>query len=216
MGIITKEMQENMSPRVAYDLLVDGNKRFVSNVTKRRDLLMLASETSTSQYPFAITLSCIDSRTSMELIFDQGIGHIFSARVAGNVVSEDMLGSIEFACKLAGSKLIVVLGHTSCGAIKGACDNTKLGNLTGLLEKIKPAVNAEKTVAKDRDSSNKDFVEKVTNINVSLTVKEILAQSPILKEMIDKGEVGIVGGVHDLATGEVHFHNDTMVLNEMS
>lgn len=213
MGTITKEIQSDMTPKEALDLLVAGNERFVNNDVKKRDLLEQARDTATYQNPVAVTLSCIDSRTSMELIFDQGIGHIFSTRIAGNIVNDDILGSMEFACKLAGSKLIVVLGHSSCGAVKGACDGAELGNLTGLLNKIKPAVEAEKTVEDERNSSNKDFVEKVTSINVVQTVNEILRQSPTLNEMVEKGEVGIIGGVHDLATGKVHFNSETMILN---
>lgn len=149
--------------------------------------------------------SCIDSRTSAELIFDQGLGDIFSIRIAGNVLNEDILGSMEFGCKIAGAKIIVVLGHTKCGAIKGACDNVKMGNLTPLLSKIRKAVDDESTIKENRNSSNVDFVEKVTHINVRKNVQAIIEFSPLLKEMLATGQIGIVGGVHDITTGVVRF-----------
>jgi carbonic anhydrase len=210
MKTLTKEMQESISPALALDLLKKGNERFQNNLKANRNLLQQANETSDGQHPFAIILSCIDSRTSAELIFDQGLGDIFSVRIAGNIVNEDILGSMEFACKVAGAKIIVVLGHTKCGAIKGACDHVELGNLTTLLNKIKPAVNAETTVKNDRTSGNGEFVEKVATLNVNSTVNAIMERSPILKEMIEKGDVGIVGGMHNIATGSVEFYTDSM------
>jgi carbonic anhydrase len=210
MKTLTKEMQAAITPTLALDLLKDGNKRFVGNLKVNRNLLQQANETSDGQHPFAVILSCIDSRTSAELIFDQGIGDIFSIRVAGNIINEDILGSMEFGCKVAGSKIIVVLGHTKCGAVKGACDHVEMGNLTALLTKIRPAVEDEQSTKQNRNSSNSDFVEKVATINVKRTVKSIMERSPILKEMIDKGEIGIVGGTHDISTGEVSFFEDTM------
>lgn len=212
MKTLTKEMQSAISPAQALELLKEGNKRFVNNLKVNRNLLQQANETSDGQHPFAVTLSCIDSRTSAELIFDQGLGDIFSARIAGNIVNEDILGSMEFACKVAGSKIIVVLGHTKCGAIKGACDHVEMGNLTALLSKIQPAVYDEKTVTENRSSSNNEFVEKVSTINVKRTVTAIMERSPILKEMIEKGEIGIVGGTHNIATGEVHFYDDALII----
>lgn len=212
MKTLTKEMQSAISPAKALELLKDGNKRFVSNLKVNRNLLQQANETSDSQHPFAVILSCIDSRTSAELIFDQGLGDIFSARIAGNIVNEDILGSMEFACKVAGSKIIVVLGHTKCGAVKGACDHVEMGNLTALLSKIQPAVYDEKTVTENRSSSNDEFVEKVSSINVKRTVTAIMERSPILKEMIEKGEIAIVGGTHDITTGEVHFYDDASII----
>jgi carbonic anhydrase len=210
MKTLTKEMQAAITPTLALDLLKDGNKRFVGNLKVNRNLLQQANETSDGQHPFAVILSCIDSRTSAELIFDQGLGDIFSIRVAGNILNEDILGSMEFGCKVAGSKIIVVLGHTKCGAVKGACDHVEMGNLTALLTKIRPAVEDEQSTKQNRNSSNSDFVEKVATINVKRTVKSIMERSPILKEMIDKGEIGIVGGTHDISTGEVSFFEDTM------
>jgi len=205
MKTLTKEMQNAISPSMALDLLKEGNKRFVNNLKINRNLLQQANETSDGQHPFAVILSCIDSRTSAELIFDQGLGDVFSVRIAGNIVNEDILGSMEFGCKVAGAKIIVVLGHTKCGAIKGACDNVELGNLTSLISKIKPAVDQETATTDNRTSSNASFVENVAELNVSLSVKNILLKSPIIAEMVKNEEIGIVGAVHDIKTGEVKF-----------
>jgi len=204
----TKETQAAINPEIAIDLLKEGNKRFKSNTAIKRDLLDQVTDTSTGQYPFATILSCIDSRVSSELIFDQGIGDIFSARVAGNFVNEDILGSMEFACKLAGTKVIVVLGHTACGAVKGACDDAKLGNLTALLSKIKPAVKAviAPTDSNLRNSSNIDFVNKVAEKNVIMTLDTIRTQSPVLKEMEEEGSIKIVGAMYDIKEGTVTFY----------
>ena len=190
---------------MALDLLKEGNKRFVSNLKVNRNLLQQANETSDGQHPFAVILSCIDSRTSAELIFDQGLGDVFSVRIAGNVVNEDILGSMEFGCKIAGAKIIVVLGHTKCGAVKGACDKVELGNLTRLIEKIIPAVESETDTVANRNSSNEIFVDNVTKLNVSLSVKLIISKSPIIAEMVNNGEIKIVGGIHNITTGEVKF-----------
>jgi carbonic anhydrase len=205
MKTLTKEMQSAITPAVALEILKDGNKRFVSNLKININLLQQANETSDGQHPFAVILSCIDSRTSAELIFDQGLGDVFSVRIAGNIVNEDILGSMEFGCKVAGAKIIVVLGHTKCGAVKGACDNVALGNLTGLISKIKPAVEQESITAENRNSSNGVFVENVAELNVSLSVKNILLKSPIIADMVKNGDIGIVGGIHDITTGEVKF-----------
>jgi carbonic anhydrase len=213
MKTLNKEMQDAITPTMALNILKEGNKRFVNNLKVNRNLLQQANETSDGQHPFAVILSCIDSRTSAELIFDQGLGDVFSVRIAGNIINEDILGSMEFATKVAGSKIIVVLGHTKCGAIKGACDHVEMGNLTALLSKIQPAVYDEKTETENRSSSNGEFVEKVATINVKRTVHAIMERSPILKEMIEKGEIGIVGGTHDITTGLVTFYDDTMIVN---
>jgi carbonic anhydrase len=205
MKTLTKEMQSAITPSVALEILKDGNKRFVSNLKINRNLLQQANETSDGQHPFAVILSCIDSRTSAELIFDQGLGDVFSVRIAGNIVNEDILGSMEFGCKVAGAKIIVVLGHTKCGAVKGACDNVTLGNLSGLIAKIKPAVDQESVTSENRNSSNGVFVENVAELNVSLSVKNILLKSPIIADMVKNGDIGIVGGIHDITTGEVKF-----------
>jgi carbonic anhydrase len=213
MKTLNKELQEAITPKIAIEILKEGNKRFVNNLKANRNLLEQANETSDGQHPFAVILSCIDSRTSAELIFDQGLGDIFSIRIAGNIINEDILGSMEFACKVAGSKIIAVLGHSKCGAIKGACDHVEMGNLTALLSKIQPAVYDEKSILENRNSNNADFVEKVASINVKRTVNAIMERSPILKEMIAKGEIGIIGGMHNLSDGEVVFYEDTIVLN---
>jgi carbonic anhydrase len=214
MKTLNKELQDSITPTMALGLLEDGNKRFVNNLKINRNLLQQANETSDGQHPFAVILSCIDSRTSAELIFDQGLGDVFSVRIAGNIINEDILGSMEFGCKVAGSKLIVVLGHTKCGAIKGACDHVEMGNLTALLSKIQPAVYDEKTEVENRSSSNSEFVEKVATINVKRTVHAIMERSPILKEMIEKGEIGIVGGTHEISSGQVHFYADSLIINQ--
>lgn len=212
MKTLTKEMQAAITPSMALNLLKEGNKRFVNNLKINRNLLQQANETSDGQHPFAVILSCIDSRTSAELIFDQGLGDIFSVRIAGNILNEDILGSMEFACKVAGSKIIVVLGHTKCGAVKGACDHVEMGNLTALLTKIRPAVDDETQTKENRNSNNPVFVENVATINVKRTVKSIMERSPILKEMIESGQIGIVGGTHDISNGEVTFYSETMNL----
>lgn len=203
----TKETQAALTPNTAWELLKEGNHRFVEQNQTNRNLLTQVAETTTGQYPFATILGCIDSRVSAELIFDQGVGDIFSARVAGNIVNVDILGSMEFACKLAGTKIIVVLGHTSCGAVKGACDDAKMGNLTELLSKIRPAVNAisEPVDAAQRTSKNIDFVNAVAEKNVKLTIDNIRTQSPVLKEMENNGEILIVGGMYDISTGKVYY-----------
>jgi carbonic anhydrase len=206
MKTLTKDMQTAITPAMALELLQEGNKRFVNNLKVNRNLLQQANETSDGQHPFAVILSCIDSRTSAELIFDQGLGDVFSVRIAGNIINEDILGSMEFGCKVAGSKIIVVLGHTKCGAVKGACDHVEMGNLTALLTKIRPAVDDETETSENRNSSNSNFVENVAVINVKRTVNAIMQRSPILKEMIEAGDIGIIGGMHDISTGLVTFH----------
>lgn len=205
----TKETQASITPNSAIQLLKEGNNRFQDKTKAERDLMEQVKETSKGQYPYATILSCIDSRVSSELIFDQGIGDIFSARIAGNFVNNDILGSMEFACKLAGTKLILVLGHTACGAVKGACDDAKLGNLTGMLSKIKPAVNAVSSPddASLRNSSNIDFVNEVAKKNVELTMDKIVEDSPVLAEMQANGEIKIVGGMYDINSGAVHFYD---------
>lgn len=203
----TKETQDALNPNNAIALLKKGNNRFIENKKADRDLLAQVKQTTSGQYPFATILSCIDSRVSAELVFDQGVGDIFSARVAGNIVNEDILGSMEFACKLAGTKVIVVLGHTSCGAVKGACDDAKLGNLTILLHKIKAAVRSvsNPTDESQRNSKNIEFVNQVAEKNVQLTIEDIRSLSPVLKDMEDNGEIAIVGAMYDIADGKVHF-----------
>lgn len=201
----TAETQATITPAKALAILKEGNQRFVNNLKVNRNLLEQVNETKDGQFPFAIVLSCIDSRTSAELIFDQGLGDIFSVRIAGNILNEDILGSMEFACKLAGSKLIVVLGHSRCGAIKGACAEVKIGNLTGLLEKIHPAIREVKNEMPDTDPTNPDFINAVEKQNVISTMDMIIKESPVLKELYESGEIGIVGSYYDVETGEVSF-----------
>ncbi len=208
-----KESQTSMTPEMAINILKEGNERFVSNLKFNRNLLQQVNETRDGQWPFAVVLSCIDSRTSAEWVFDHGLGDIFRVRFAGYIVNEDILGSMEFACKVAGSKFIVVLGHTKCGAVKGACDHVELGNLTTLLAKLQPAVSCETQTTLNRNSSNAVFVENVAKINVEEAVGEIQAKSPILKEMIDKGEIGICGAMYNVETGQVEFYEQTLRLN---
>lgn len=208
MKTLTKEIQTSISPEKAIEILKTGNERFVNNLKANRNLLQQVNETSDGQHPFAVILSCIDSRTSAELIFDQGLGDIFSIRIAGNILNEDILGSMEFACKIAGAKAVVVLGHSKCGAIKGACDNVEMGNLTALLTKIRPAVDDELIIKENRNSSNAEFVEKVAVINVKRTVKAIMERSPILNEMIKTGELDLIGAMYDVETGVVTFYQN--------
>ena len=209
-----RETQAQMTPRKALEFLQEGNKRFVNNLKAHRDLLEQANATIDGQWPFATILSCIDSRTSSELIFDQGLGDVFSVRIAGNIVNTDILGSMEFACKVAGSKLIVVLGHSKCGAVKGACDHIEMGNLTELLSKIQPAVYQEKTTTEDRTSKNATFVENVAKINVKRSVKSIIERSYILEQMLENGELGIIGAMHNIETGKVKFYTDVMYIKD--
>lgn len=204
-----KLSQSNLTPELALELLREGNKRFVNNLRINRNLLQQVNQTKEGQWPFAAIVSCMDSRTSAELVFDQGLGDVFSIRLAGAVISDNVLGSLEYACKVAGSKFIVVLGHTHCGAIKGACDDVTMGNLTGLLNKIRPAVLQEKTVREDRTSHNHEFVHAVTNLHTERSVQQIIEQSAILQEMVEKGEIGIIGAMYDVETGNVTFHEHT-------
>ena len=205
MITLTKEERNSLSPKKAIQILKDGNKRFIENLKMNRNLLQQVNETSNGQHPFAIILSCIDSRTSAELIFDQGLGDVFSCRIAGNILNDDIIGSMEFACKVAGVKSIMVLGHTSCGAIQGACDQVKMGKLSGLLNKIDPAVQKEEITINNRNSNNAEFVNNVAAINVELTAGKIANQSEILLDMVRNEEIAIVGGMYDVATGIVNF-----------
>ena len=207
MNAQTKASQDAISPAKALELLKEGNLRFTAKQQVQRDLNLQVEQTSTGQFPFATVLSCIDSRVPAELVFDQGIGDVFSVRIAGNFVNADILGSMEFASKLAGTKLILVLGHTACGAVKGACDHAELGNLTGMLDNIAPAVDAivEPSAAAERTSANIDFVNAVGTKNVELTIDRIREESPVLAEMEQTGEIQIVGGMYDISTGKVNF-----------
>lgn len=202
----TKETQSEINPSQAVQMLKEGNLRFMEQKFLQRNYQDQVRQTSKGQYPFASIVSCIDSRIPTEIVFDQGIGDLFNARIAGNFINEDILGSLEFACKLAGSKVIVVMGHTSCGAVKGACDDAKLGNLTQMLAKIKPAIELIDTKEGEaRNSSNLDFVNRVAVKNVELTIDAIRNHSTVLKEMEDNGEIEIVGAMYDVGTGSVNF-----------
>jgi carbonic anhydrase len=210
----TKETQANVTPRMALEILQEGNNRFINNLKAQRDLLEQVNATRDGQWPFATILSCIDSRTSAELIFDQGLGDVFSVRIAGNIVNTDILGSMEFACKVAGSKIIVVLGHSKCGAVKGACDHVEMGNLTELLAKLQPAVYQEKETTTERTSKNDTFVENVAAINVKRSVKNIIERSFILEQMVESGQIGIVGAMYNIETGKVEFYDDVMYIRD--
>ncbi|PKV52891.1 carbonic anhydrase [Aquimarina sp. MAR_2010_214] len=200
----TKNSQQSLTSRDAYKILKEGNKRFLQNVKAQRNLKDQVAITSDGQYPFAVVLSCIDSRVPVELIFDLGIGDIFSTRVAGNIVNEDVLGSMEYACKVAGSKIVVVLGHTQCGAVKAACQNVELGNITSLLSKIKPAVDS----IKEKEEIKGEAIEKVAVQNIQLSIQRIREESIILSQMEKLGEIAIVGALYNVSTGKVEFYLD--------
>ena len=204
MKTLTKEAQSNITPALALKILKEGNKRFLNNATINRDLNLQVEQTSTGQYPFACILGCIDSRVPSELVFDQGFGDIFNVRIAGNFVNTDILGSMEFACKVAGSKIILVLGHTKCGAIKGACDHVKLGNLTAMLQNFDDVLDASE-YAGDRSSQNTEFVDLVTHKNIEMTIDKIRKNSPVLSEMEKNCEILIAGALYDVTDGSVKF-----------
>jgi carbonic anhydrase len=202
---LSKDAQAAMTPKQALEELRAGNARFVAGHPLLRDYAADVKTSASGQYPLAVVLSCLDSRQPIEIVLDQGIGDIFSARVAGNVLNNDILGSMEFACKVSGSKLIAVIGHSNCGAIKGAVDNVELGNLTGLLAQIKPAVDGIPDDGQPRTSNNLKFVDKVAEANVRLVMEQIRDRSPVLRDMLDHDQIALVGGMYDLTTGEVHF-----------
>jgi carbonic anhydrase len=207
MRYLTKELRDSLTPQEALELLKKGNDHFVKNLKARRNLLEEVNETSNCQYPFAVILSCMDSRTSAELIFNQGLGDVLSLRVAGNVLSQDMLGSLEFATSNIGSKIILVLGHTKCGAITAACNGFSMGSLTHLLNKIKPAIDFERETAVQRNGDNPEFVFNVTKLNVLHTIKRIRNESNIIREQLDVGKIILAGGIYDVDTGKVDFFN---------
>lgn len=201
----SKETQSQLNPDLALEILKEGNDRFVKNLKANRNLLQQVNDTAQGQFPFATILSCIDSRTSAELIFDQGLGDVFSIRIAGNILNEDILGSMEFATKVVGTKIIIVLGHTKCGAIVGACNNVELGNLTALLDKVKPAIALEKDTTENRTGSNVRFVDNVTTNNVIHTIERIRRESPIILDLENTGAIKIVGAIYNVDTGSVNF-----------
>lgn len=206
----TAETQATVTPSKALQFLKEGNQRFVNNLKVNRNLLEQVNDTKDGQFPFAVILSCIDSRTSAELIFDQGLGDVFSARIAGNILNNDILGSMEFACKIAGSKLVVVLGHSKCGAIKGACVGAKMGHLTELLKKVQNSVDEVKAVMPNVPDNDPDLVEAVAHHNIIHTMDEILNRSEVLRALYDEGEIGLVGAYHNIDTGEVEFMKEVI------
>lgn len=212
MKTLTREVRDSLTPHQVIDVLRKGNDRFVNNLKANRNLLQQVNETSDGQHPMAIVLSCIDSRTSAELIFDQGLGDIFSVRIAGNILNEDILGSMEFACKVAGAKAIIVLGHSKCGAVKGACDGVKLGNLSALLQKIDGAIALETETIGDRSAANEAFVERVAELNVILVKSQIMQRSPLLAAMVRSSEIAIAGGMYDVDSGAVEFYDSRILI----
>ena len=211
---LTAETQAALTPMEVLQRLKDGNERFLNNQAVSRDFLGQVRQTAGGQYPMAAVLGCIDSRVPHEIVFDKGVGDIFSARVAGNFVNTDILGSLEFATAVAGSKVIVVLGHTECGAVKGACDHVELGNLTATLSNIAPAVYAVDDIEGPRTSANKDFVHAVAVENVEMTVRNMVERSPVMHGLVEAGDLIVIGAMHDVATGEVTFFEDSMITAE--
>lgn len=209
----TQPIPQDISPAEAVQILKKGNFRFINNLKVNRDLLELVNETKNGQWPFAAVLSCMDSRTSAELIFDLGLGDIFSIRIAGNIVSEGILGSLEYATAVVGSRLIVVLGHTGCGAIKGACDNVQMGNITAVLDKIQSSVRMEDSVKENRTSNNPEFVDAVAKLNAQNSLNKILEQSSIIKKLVEEGKVGIICAMYDVGTGKVTFYENEAIAN---
>ena len=211
---LTRETQAALTPAAVVQLLKDGNERFLADRAVDRDFLRQIRLTSGGQFPMAVILGCIDSRVPHEIIFDKGVGDVFSARVAGNFVNTDILGSLEFATALAGARAIVVLGHTECGAVKGACDHVEMGNLTATLSNIAPAVYRVTEIDGPRTSANRDFVEAVAHANVEMTVQNIVDRSPIIRALVEEGRVVVIGAMHDVATGRVVFDDANMISAE--
>ena len=204
--------RDKMTPQEALEVLIEGNHRFVNNLMAKKDFQSLIQITKERQHPFTSFLSCSDSRAPVEMLFDQALGDVFSVRLAGNIASDKAIGSLEFASKYLGSKLIVVLGHTSCGAVKAACDNFREGHIGEIINHIRPAVRQEKTVLNQRDSSNEDFVAKVCELNVKAQIKQIMHSSDIIEDLLNEKKIGLIGGVYDLATGKVDFLPDTLII----
>jgi carbonic anhydrase len=206
VGVMTQATQQSLTPEAVLAELRAGNQRYLTRSLTARDHLAYVEATSQGQYPMAVVLSCLDSRVIPELVFDRGVGDLFVARVAGNFENRDILGSMEFATAVAGAKAIVVLGHTSCGAVRGACDGAKLGNLTATLDNIQPAIEASRHVHGEHSSKNKDFVHAVTVANVDQTVRDITALSPVLADLVARGNLKVVGAMYDVETGEIRWH----------
>lgn len=204
--------RDKMSPQEALDILVEGNQRFVNNQTSSKDYQSLIEITKDKQHPFASIVSCSDSRAPVELLFDQALGDIFSVRLAGNIASDKGVGSLEYACKYLDSRLIVVLGHTHCGAIKAACDDFRDGHIGEIINLIRPAMRKEKTVLENRNSENEEFVAKVCELNVRTQLKQILHSSEIIEDLLEQHKLGLIGAVYDIATGDVQFLEDTLMV----
>jgi carbonic anhydrase len=204
--------RDKMSPQEALDILIEGNHRFTNNLSVSKDLLNLVTLTKDRQHPFTSVLSCSDSRAPVEMLFDQALGDVFSVRLAGNIASDKVIGSLEFSSKYLGSKLIVVLGHSDCGAVKAACDNFREGHIGEIINLIRPAVRMEKTTVENRSSTNEVFLDKVCALNVRVQINEIIHSSDIIQDMLAAKQIGMVGGVYNLATGEVSFLADTLML----
>jgi carbonic anhydrase len=204
--------RDKMTPQEAMDILIEGNHRFTNNLSADKNMLGLVHMTKDRQHPFASVLSCSDSRAPVEILFDQALGDIFSVRLAGNIASDKVIGSLEFSSKYLGSKLIVVLGHTDCGAVKAACDNFREGHIGEIINLIRPAVRMEKTTASQRDSGNAGFVDKVCALNVQVQINEIVHSSDIIQDMLSAKQIGMVGGIYNLASGEVRFLPETLML----
>lgn len=209
LAYVSQSEQSAMTPQAAFDRLAAGNARFAAGVSAHADHAHQVEQAAQGQYPLGVVLTCLDSRTSPELMFDQGVGDVFVGRIAGNYATDDMIGSFEFAHKLAGAKVLVVVGHTACGAVMGACDGAKMGNLTATLAELEPALKAVPDAVTPRNSKNPEFVQKVADANVKLTVARVLERSEVLRGMVEAGELGVVGGMYDLATGQVTFYPDT-------
>ncbi len=204
--------RDKMTPQQALDVLIEGNQRFENNLIGNKDTLGLLEVTKNKQRPFVSFLSCSDARAPVEMLFDQALGDVFSVRLAGNIASDKGIGSLEFSSKYLGSKLIVVLGHTSCGAVKAACDNFREGHIGEIINHIRPAVRQEKTVIDNRDANNEDFVAKVCELNVRVQIKQILHSSDIIEDLLSEKKIGLIGGVYNIATGQVDFLQDTLIL----
>ena len=204
--------RDKMTPREALDVLIEGNHRFVNNLIANKDMQSLVQIIKDRQHPFASFLSCSDSRAPVELLFDQALGDIFSVRLAGNIASDKAIGSLEFSTKYLDSKLVVVLGHSDCGAVKAACDNFRDGHIGEIINMIRPALRHEKTVTENRDSSNVEFIHKICALNVKMQMNEIIHSSDIIQDMLTAKQIGIVGGIYDLNTGEVSFLQDTLMI----
>jgi carbonic anhydrase len=204
--------RDKITPQEALDILIEGNRRFINNEVSKKDFQSLIEITKDKQHPFCSFLSCSDSRAPVEMLFDQALGDVFSVRLAGNIASDKGIGSLEFASKYLGSKLIVVLGHTGCGAVKAACDNFREGHIGEIINHIRPAVRKEKTVLDNRDSSNEAFVAKVCELNVKSQIRQIMHCSDIIEDLLAEKKIGLIGGIYDLANGKVNFLEDTLLL----